>query len=101
MATETYDAVIIGSGHNGLIVGNYLAMAGLSVCVLEAKNVIGGCTATVECTLPGFKHDIGSVALGAIQSNPVYADDELGIPLYAMSSGLRISALTGNVQNRF
>ena len=79
MATETYDAVIIGSGHNGLIVGNYLAMAGLSVCVLEAKNVIGGCTATVECTLPGFKHDIGSVALGAIQSNPVYADDELGI----------------------
>ena len=54
-------------------------MAGLSVCVLEAKNVIGGCTATVECTLPGFKHDIGSVALGAIQSNPVYADDELGI----------------------
>ena len=79
MTTETYDAVIIGSGHNGLIVGNYLAMAGLSVCVLEAKNVIGGCTATVECTLPGFKHDIGSVALGAIQSNPVYADDELGI----------------------
>ena len=79
MATETYDAVIIGSGHNGLIVGNYLAMAGLSVCVLEAKNVIGGCTATVECTLPGFKHDIGSVALGAIQSNPVYANDELGI----------------------
>ena len=60
MATETYDAVIIGSGHNGLIVGNYLAMAGLSVCVLEAKNVIGGCTATVECMLPGLKHDIGS-----------------------------------------
>ena len=79
MATHEYDAVIIGSGHNGLIVGNYLAMAGLSVCVLEANDMIGGCTTTVECTLPGFKHDIGSVALGAIQSNPVYANDELGI----------------------
>ncbi len=66
MATHEYDAVIIGSGHNGLIVGNYLAMAGLSVCVLEANDMIGGCTTTVECTLPGFKHDIGSVALGAI-----------------------------------
>ena len=73
MATETYDAVIIGSGHNGLIVGNYLAMAGLSVCVLEAKNVIGGCTATVECTLPGFKHDIGSrrCRLGGSGPHPV------------------------------
>lgn len=79
MATHEYDAVIIGSGHNGLIVGNYLAMAGLSVCVLERNDMIGGCTTTVECTLPGFKHDIGSVALGAIQSNPVYRDDELGI----------------------
>ena len=79
MTTYEYDAVIVGSGHNGLIVGNYLAMAGLSVCVLEAKDVIGGCTATVECTLPGFKHDIGSVALGAIMNNPVYSDDELGI----------------------
>lgn len=79
MATHEYDAVIIGSGHNGLIVGNYLAMAGLSVAVLERNNMIGGCTTTIEATLPGFKHDIGSVALGAIQNNPVYRDDELGI----------------------
>lgn len=79
MATHKYDAVIIGSGHNGLIVGNYLAMAGLKVCVIEKNDMVGGCTTTVECTLPGFKHDIGSVALGAIQQNPVYRDDELGI----------------------
>lgn len=79
MATKTYDAVIIGSGHNGLIIANYLRMAGLSVAVLEAKDVIGGCNATVECTLPGFKHDIASVALGAIQSNPVWAQDEIGL----------------------
>jgi phytoene dehydrogenase-like protein len=36
------DAVIIGGGHNGLVCAAYLAAAGLSVVVLERRNVVGG-----------------------------------------------------------
>lgn len=43
--TATYDAVIIGAGHNGLITAGYLARAGKKVLVVEARNVVGGaCT---------------------------------------------------------
>jgi phytoene dehydrogenase-like protein len=38
-----FDAVIIGGGHNGLVCAAYLARAGLSVCVAEARPVVGGC----------------------------------------------------------
>ncbi|MGD8474207.1 MAG: NAD(P)/FAD-dependent oxidoreductase [Anaerolineae bacterium] len=56
----TYDAVIIGSGPNGLSAGIALADAGKSVLVLEGRDTIGGGTRTAELTLPGFKHDICS-----------------------------------------
>lgn len=44
--TQRYDAVIIGAGHNGLVAAAYLAKAGLNVCVLERRHVIGGCSVT-------------------------------------------------------
>src|SRR5436305_6174957 len=53
MAT-TYDAIIIGAGHNGLVTAAYLARAGYRVLVLERRDVLGGCCITEELW-PGFK----------------------------------------------
>lgn len=73
------DVVLLGAGHNGLICAAYLAAAGLEVLVLEARDVVGGNTATEELTLPGFAHDSCSSAHVLIQSNPLLKDDELGL----------------------
>src|SRR6478736_5515549 len=51
---SSYDAVIIGAGHNGLVTAAYLARAGLSVAVFEARHVVGGAAVTEELW-PGFK----------------------------------------------
>lgn len=56
----TYDAVVVGSGPNGLAAGITLARAGKSVVVLEAKPTIGGGTRTAQLTKPGFMHDVCS-----------------------------------------
>ncbi len=52
--TKRYDCIIIGGGHNGLTTAAYLAKAGKSVCVLERRHVLGGCSTTEEIW-PGYK----------------------------------------------
>jgi phytoene dehydrogenase-like protein len=44
----SYDAVVVGAGHNGLICAAYLARAGLEVLLVEARAAVGGCASTVE-----------------------------------------------------
>ncbi|HEV2096642.1 MAG TPA: FAD-dependent oxidoreductase [Chthoniobacterales bacterium] len=55
-----YDAVVVGSGPNGLAAAITLARGGCSVLVLEANATIGGATRSAELTLPRFVHDVGS-----------------------------------------
>jgi phytoene dehydrogenase-like protein len=58
--TKSYDAVVIGSGPNGLSAAIHLAQEGLSVLVIEGKESVGGGTRSMELTLPGYVHDICS-----------------------------------------
>lgn len=55
-----YDAIVVGSGPNGLAAAILMQQQGLSVLLLEAKDTIGGGLRTKELTLPGFKHDVCS-----------------------------------------
>lgn len=54
MAADSYDAIIIGAGHNGLITAAYLARAGRKVLVLETRPIVGGACVTEELW-PGYK----------------------------------------------
>jgi phytoene dehydrogenase-like protein len=78
MNTES-DVIVVGAGHNALTCAAYLAEAGLTVTVLEGRDVIGGNTVSEELTLPGWRHDSCSSAHVVIQSNPMISQDELGL----------------------
>jgi len=61
---KTYDAVIIGGGHNGLVAACYLAKAGFDVCVLERYHTVGGAAISEEfADAPGFIASTGSYVL--------------------------------------
>jgi phytoene dehydrogenase-like protein len=74
----TYDGIILGSGHNSLVLQAYLGRAGLKVLCLERRHVAGGGLATEEdVRRPGFLHNTHSFYHRAINRMPWYRDLEL------------------------
>ncbi|MDE0531898.1 MAG: NAD(P)/FAD-dependent oxidoreductase [Albidovulum sp.] len=68
----TYDAIVVGGGHNGLTCGAYLARAGKRILVLESKSVVGGAAVTEEFS-PGFRASTYSFIMGHL--HPKVIDD--------------------------
>ncbi|CAH1784908.1 unnamed protein product [Owenia fusiformis] len=80
-----YDAVIIGGGHNGLVAAAYMQKAGLDVCVLERRHVIGGAAVTEEM-VPGFKFSRASYVLSLLRPQ---IHDELELKKHGLKVHLR------------
>lgn len=70
--SKQYDAIVVGSGPNGLAAAIELARAGKSVCVYEANDTIGGSARSAALTLPGFIHDICSAVHPLAVGSPFF-----------------------------
>jgi phytoene dehydrogenase-like protein len=84
---KTYDAVIIGGGHNGLVSAAYLARAGLSTLVVEKRELLGGAAVTEEI-FPGFRFSVASYVVSLLRPEIIR---ELDLPAH----GLDILPLDG------
>ncbi|WP_375418917.1 phytoene desaturase family protein [uncultured Hymenobacter sp.] len=72
MTKRDFDAVVVGSGPNGLAAAITLQQAGQSVLLLESKDTVGGGLRTAELTLPGFLHDICSAIHPMAAESPFF-----------------------------
>lgn len=72
LGKRDYDAVVVGSGPNGLAAAIAMQQAGLSVVLLEGKNDIGGGLRSAELTLPGYVHDICSAIHPMAAASPFF-----------------------------
>lgn len=76
--SHAYDAVVIGSGPNGLSAAITMAQDGKSVVVYEAQEKIGGGARSMELTLPGFVHDVCSAVYPLAIGSPFFRSLPLG-----------------------
>src|SRR5213592_1182981 len=84
---NSYDAIVIGGGHNGLTHAAYLARAGKKVLVLERRHVLGGAAVTEE-VFPGFKFSVCSYVVSPLRPEIIR---DLDLPRH----GLEILPLDG------
>jgi phytoene dehydrogenase-like protein len=75
---DSYDAVVVGSGPNGLAAAIVIAQAGKSVAVFEANESAGGGVRSAELTLPGYVHDLCSSVYPLAIGSPFFAALPLG-----------------------
>src|SRR5262249_60222450 len=86
-ASASYDVIVIGAGHNGLINAAYLARAGRKVLVLERRHLVGGAAVTEE-VFPGFTFSVASYVVSLLRPEIIR---ELDLPRH----GLEILPLDG------
>ena len=77
---KSYDAIVIGGGHNGLTAAGYLARAGKKVLVLERRYVLGGAAVTEE-VFPGFKFSVCSYVVSLLKPTIIR---ELMLPKFGL-----------------
>lgn len=73
MANQEYDAIVVGSGPNGLAAAITLRQAGLAVLLIEGKDEIGGGMRSKELTLPGYIHDVCSAVHPMVTMSPFFS----------------------------
>ncbi|MGH3901636.1 MAG: NAD(P)-binding protein, partial [Pseudonocardiaceae bacterium] len=67
---DGFDAVVVGSGPNGLVAAVVMAEAGRRTLLIEAADAVGGGLRTEELTLPGFRHDVCATVLPLALASP-------------------------------
>jgi phytoene dehydrogenase-like protein len=102
---QTYDAIVVGAGHNGLTAAGYLGRAGLKTLVLERRSIVGGAAVTEEIH-PGFRVSTVSYVVSLLQGK-VISDLELkthGFEMLPLDGALAVCGddylfLTGDEQH--
>src|SRR3954462_1841611 len=113
----SHDAIVVGAGHNGLTAAAYLARAGLDVCVLERRGVLGGACVTEELW-PGYRVSRASYVVSMLQPkvvsdlrlrahgyepiplDPAYATVAGGTPVFFHDDPARAQASIARVSRR-
>jgi phytoene dehydrogenase-like protein len=71
---RSYDGIIIGAGHHGLVLGSYLTKCGLDILLVDRRLKYGGGLSTEEVTAPGFYHNLHSINHFHISETPWFKD---------------------------
>jgi phytoene dehydrogenase-like protein len=99
---RTYDAIVVGAGHNGLVTSAYLARVGLRVLVLERRSVVGGCAVTEEIDpqrAPGCRVSTASYIASMLRPEVIRDLDlaRYGLRMVACEPGVQTALPDGTV----
>jgi phytoene dehydrogenase-like protein len=93
---DTYDVIVVGGGHNGLVAAIDLTRAGWSVLVAEACANVGGCAITTEPLLPGFRHNPhANTFLFTDLMPPAISPAKLDVPVHQPEAQLGVAFADG------